>query len=143
MRELEVIESLEVHREVACSTLTHIENPRSMHLAARIRVWPESSQVKACSSWRQNDHMQRQRARMARRGWCAGVVPTAPRSLERTRRDMRQAKPPARGGAARASLGLLVVLGCALSCSLRGVARVQGRGCPISLDQWPKPRKEG
>ena len=39
--------------------------------------------------------MQRQWARLARRGWCAGVVPTAPRSLERVRREMREAKPPA------------------------------------------------
>ena len=37
--------------------------------------------------------MQRQWARLARRGWCAGVVPTAPRSLERTRREMKQAVP--------------------------------------------------
>ena len=59
----------------------------------------ESSQVKVY-------HMQRQWARLARRGWCAGVVPTAPRSLERIRREMRQAEPPARGGAAQASLGL-------------------------------------
>ena len=29
-----------------------------------------------------------------------------------------------------------------LSCSLRGAARVQG-GNPISIDQRPKPRKEG
>ena len=63
-----------------------------------------------------------------RRGWCAGVVPTAPRSLEWIRREMRQAKPliertrqeigqakpPARGGAALASLGLQVVFGCSL-----------------------------
>ena len=53
--------------------------------------------------------MQRQWARLARRGWCAGVVPTAPRSLERIRREMRQAEPPARGGAAQASLGRGVV----------------------------------
>ena len=32
--------------------------------------------------------MQRQWARLARRGRCAGVVPTAPRSLERARREM-------------------------------------------------------
>ena len=31
----------------------------------------------------------------------------------------------------------------ALSCSLRGAARVQGGGNPISIDQRPKPRKEG
>ena len=66
----------------------------------------ESSQVKVYSSRRQKSHMQRQWARLARRGWCAGVVPTAPRSLERIRREMRQAEPPARGGAAQASLGL-------------------------------------
>ena len=36
--------------------------------------------------------MQRQWARLARRGWCAGVVPTSPRSLERIRREMRQAE---------------------------------------------------
>ena len=65
-----------------------------------------SSQVKVYSSRRQKSHMQRQWARLARRGWCAGVVPTAPRSLERIRREMRQAEPPARGGAAQASLGL-------------------------------------
>ena len=41
----------------------------------------------------------------------------SPWSLERSRREMRQAKPPARGGAARASLGLLVVLGCSLLLS--------------------------
>ena len=70
--------------------------------------------VKVYSSRRQKSHMQRQWARLARRGWCAGVVLTAPRSLERTRREMRQAKPPARGGAARASLNLQVVLGCSL-----------------------------
>ena len=64
------------------------------------------SQVKVYSSRRQKSHMQRQWARLARRGWCAGVVPTAPRSLERIRREMRQAEPPARGGAAQASLGL-------------------------------------
>ena len=45
-------------------------------------------------------------ARLAHSGWSLCVVPTAPRSLERIRREMRQAKPPARGGAARASLGL-------------------------------------
>ena len=72
----------------------------------------QSSQVKVCSSWRQESHMQRQWDRLARRGWCAGVVPTAPRSLEGIRREMRQAKPPARGGAARASLGVYVVFGC-------------------------------
>ena len=32
--------------------------------------------------------MQRQWARLARRGWCAGVVPTAPRSLERVAGDV-------------------------------------------------------
>ena len=31
----------------------------------------------------------------------------------------------------------------ALSCSLRGAARVQGGGNSISIDQRPKPRKEG
>ena len=51
--------------------------------------------------------MQRRWARLARRGWCAGVVPTAPRSLERIRREMRQAEPPARGGAAQAFSGLI------------------------------------
>ena len=61
--------------------------------------------VKVHSSRRQKSHMQRQWARLVHRGWCAGVVSTAPRSLERIRREMRQAEPPARGGAARASLG--------------------------------------
>ena len=51
-------------------------------------------------------HMQGQWARLARRGWCAGVVPTAPRSLVGTRREMRQVETPVRGGAARVSLGL-------------------------------------
>ena len=64
--------------------------------------------------------MQRQWARLARKGWCAGVVPTAPRSPERTQREKRQAKPPARGGAAQASLGLLVVFGCSLLLSQGG-----------------------
>ena len=74
--------------------------------AGHARAKAKSSQVKVYSSRRQKSHMQRQWARLARRGWCAGVVPTAPRSLERIRREMRQAEPPARGGAARASLGL-------------------------------------
>ena len=64
--------------------------------------------------------MQRQWAGLARRGWCAGVVPTAPRSLERIRREMRQAEPPAGGGAAHASLGLYVVFGCSLLLSPGG-----------------------
>ena len=42
---------------------------------------------------------------------------SAPQSLERIRREMRQAEPPARGGEARASLGLYVVFGCSLLLS--------------------------
>ena len=87
--------------------------------------------------------MQRQWARLARRGWCAGVAPTAPRSFERIQREMRQAKPPARGGAARASLGLYVVFGCSLLLSQgEGPPGFRG-GNPISIDQRPKPRNEG
>ena len=59
-------------------------------------------------------------ARLARRGWCAGAVCTAPRSLEKIWREMRQAEPPARGGASRASLGLYVVFGCPLRLSPGG-----------------------
>ena len=75
-------------------------------LSKRVLKLRQKSKVKVYSSRRQKSHMQRQWARLARRGLCAGVVPTAPRSLERIRREMRQAEPPARGGAAQASLGL-------------------------------------
>ena len=51
--------------------------------------------------------MQRQWARLARRGWCAGVVPTAPRSLERIRREMRQAEPPRAGRGSASFSGLI------------------------------------
>ena len=57
----------------------------------------DSSQVKVYSYRRQTGHMQRQWARLTRRGRCAGVVPTCPRSLERARREMRQAESPGRG----------------------------------------------
>ena len=93
------------------------------------RTWP--SQVKVYSSRRQKSHMQRQWARLARRGWCAGIVPTAPRSLERIRREMRQAEPP--GASFSGLISGVRVLSPALS----------GGGNPISIDQRPKPRKEG
>ena len=35
-----------------------------------------SKSIKVYSSRRQKSHMQRQWARLARRGWCAGVVPS-------------------------------------------------------------------
>ena len=86
--------------------------------------------------------MQGQWARLAHKGWCAGVVPAAPCSLKRTRREITQAESPTRGGAARATLGLYVVFGFSLLLS-HGAARVQGGGSPISIDQRPKPWKEG
>ena len=85
--------------------------------------------------------MQRQWARLARRGWCAGVVPTAPRSLEIIRREMRQAE-PLRGAGQRRLLWAYKWCSGALSCSLRGVARVRGGGNPISIDQRSMPGKE-
>ena len=72
--------------------------------------------------------MQRQWARLARRGWCAGVVPTAPRSLERIRREMRQAEPPA----ARAA--------CEPIGAVESAPPPQkGRGRPASRWAWSRP----
>ena len=52
------------------------------------------------------------------RGWCAGVVPTAPRSLKGIRREMRQAESPARGEAVRATCTLpeLIYIGVCVLC---------------------------
>ena len=86
--------------------------------------------------------MQRQWARLARRGRCAGVVFTAPQSLERIRERSGKRRPPRRAGQ-RELLWAYNWCSGALSCSLRGLARVQGGGYPISIDQRPKPRKEG
>ena len=80
--------------------------------------------------------MQRQWARLARRGWCAGVVPTAPRSLESTWREMRQAEPPSRGGAAQASLGFLVAFGCSLLLSQGGGPGSGGWSLPHPPGGW-------
>ena len=86
--------------------------------------------------------MQRQWARLARRGWCAGVVPTAPRSLERIRREMRQAAP--RAGRGSASFSGLISGVRVLSPALSGGRPGFREGVnPISIDQRPKPRKEG
>ena len=86
-------------------------------------------------------HMQRQWARLARRGWCAGVVPTAPWSLERIRREMRQAEP--RAGRSSESFSGLISGVRVLSPALSGGRPGFRAGNPISVDQRPKPRKEG
>ena len=86
--------------------------------------------------------MQRQWARLARRGWCAGVVPTAPPvSRKNPARDEASGAPRAGRGSAGFS-GLISgvrVLSSALSGGRPGFRGVY----PISVDQRPKPRKEG
>ena len=104
----------------------------------------KSSQVKVYSSRRQKSHMQRQWARLARRGWCAGVVSSHCPPVPRKDPAKDEASEAPRAGRGSVSFSGLVsgvrVLSPALSVGRPGF---RGGGNPISIDQRPKPRKEG
>ena len=143
-----LVESLTQRRQIKKSRYIPASGEKvdpSIDLCARQKskvVAFQASHVKVYSSQRQKSHLQRQWARLARRGWCAGVVPTAPWSLERIRREMKQAKPPARARGSTSFPGLISAARMPPP-ALSGGGPGSGGGNPFSIDQRPKPRKEG
>ena len=78
-----------------------------------------------------------------RAGAGARVWSSLPHGLLKESGERLGKRSPPRGVGQRELLWAYKWCSGALSCSLRGAARVQGEGNPISIDQRPKPRKEG